>query len=101
MNATIIKRAAVIALVFTPVLAMAQWKIKTKMNKYLHLMALLLIATSFASCHNDEPVIIDDDEEVVEKEPLPAYDIIETTVDAKTVVLQTGLTKLVLCSKIV
>lgn len=91
MNATIIKRAAVIALVFTPVLAMAQWKIKTKMNKYLHLMALLLIATSFASCHNDEPVIIDDDEEVVEKEPLPAYDIIETTVDAKTVVFADGL----------
>lgn len=27
MNATIIKRAAVIALVFTPVLAMAQWKV--------------------------------------------------------------------------
>lgn len=91
MNATIIKRAAVIALVFIPVLAMAQWKIKTKMNKYLHLMALLLIATSFASCHNDEPVIIDDDEEVVEKEPLPAYDIIETTVDAKTVVFADGL----------
>lgn len=91
MNATIIKPLVKATRVFTPVLAMVQWKIKNKMNRYLHLIALLFMAASLASCHNDEPVIIGDEDEVVEKEPLPTHDIIETTVDAKTVVCADGL----------
>lgn len=91
MNATNIKPLAKATRVFTPVLAMVQWKIKNKMNRYLHLIALLFMAASLASCHNDDPVIIGDEDEVVEKEPLPTHDIIETTVDAKTVVCADGL----------
>lgn len=90
MNATIIKPLAKATMVFTPLLAMAQWKIKNKMNKYLHLIALLCMAASLSSCNSDEPEITDD-QEVVEKEPLPTNDIVETTVDAKTVVFADGL----------
>lgn len=92
MNATVNKPTANVALMFTPVLAIAQWKIKTrnKMKKFLHLIALLYMAASLASCNSDEPEITDD-QEVVEKEPLPTNDIVETTVDAKTVVCADGL----------
>lgn len=87
MNASIIKLVVAAAMVFTPVLATAQWKIKiqNKLNKHLHFIALLFIATSLASCQDEDPEIIDD-QEVIEKELLPTYDIIETTVDAMTVV---------------
>lgn len=92
MNATVNKPTANVALMFTPVLVIAQWKIKTrnKMKKFLHLIALLYMAASLASCNSDEPEITDD-QEVVEKEPLPTNDIVETTVDAKTVVCADGL----------
>lgn len=93
MNATIIKLTAVAALVFTPGLPIAQWKIKIwdKMSKYLYIITLLFMAASLASCHDEEPEIIGNEDEVVEKEPLPTYDIIETIVNAKTVVCADGL----------
>ncbi len=43
------------------------------MNKYLHFIALLYMAVSHASCHTDEPVIIGNEDEVVEKESLQTY----------------------------
>lgn len=93
MIGNIIKLAAAAALLFTSLPAMAQWKIKmqNKMNKYLYLIALLIMTTSLASCHDDNPEITGNEDEVIEKEQLPTHDIIETTVDAKTVVCAEGL----------
>lgn len=60
------------------------------MKRYLFFAISLFMLITLTGCHDDEPVIPDEDE-VVEKEPFPTYDIIETTIDAKTVVCAEGL----------
>lgn len=58
------------------------------------------MVTTFTACHNDEPAIIPDDEgEEVLPAPLPASDIIETLVDARTAIYADGLDEMSLLFK--
>lgn len=60
------------------------------MKRYLFFAISLFMLTTLTGCHDEEPVVPDEDE-IVEKEPLPTYDIIETKVNANTVIYAEGL----------